>query len=73
MARATLKIEFSAGTNIEDAFAEAICIASILGCYTTFMFNDVRCLASPEGLTTNGTKAYYESLKMDATNRFAST
>ena len=46
---ASMQIEIGAGTSIETASKDAQRIAVILGINVEFRFNDVRCLAVPEG------------------------
>lgn len=46
---ARLTIEVNAGTSIENASMDAQRIATLLGINCEFSFNDVKCLASPDG------------------------
>jgi hypothetical protein len=44
----TVKVEMSAGTHIDDAAVAAIDLATKLGCWVEFKFNDVECHAAPD-------------------------
>lgn len=61
MKTATIKIEFSTGTTILDAFTEAVRLANLLNVFVEFEFNDVTCLASPGGDPIVGINAYYNA------------
>lgn len=71
MATATIKLEFSAGDDIEGAFEEAIRIASILKVWVEFKFNGVTCLANNLSTVENGVKAYHDTLKIGNNRLFA--
>jgi hypothetical protein len=73
MPRATIKLEFNAGDDIKGAFTEAIRIAKQLNCFTEFEFNDVTCLAHPEGVVDEGVAMYHRQLKEGSRYRIAVT
>lgn len=58
----TIKIELSAGSSIENAFAESTRLAKMLNCYIDFDFNDVKCSSSPDGDPQKGVDQYYKSV-----------
>jgi len=63
MAKASIKVEFCAGDNIEGAFSEAIRISKLLGVFVEFYFNGVNCLASENGDVSKGVEAYHRAIK----------
>lgn len=60
---ATLKIEFTPGDTIEEAYQEAIRLATLLNIYVMFRFNDVECLATKNGDYRKGVDSFYRELK----------
>ena len=65
MRRATIEIEMTCGTTIEDAFSEAIRIASILGVWCKFNFNGVECMACSSSNVYKGVDNYRKELNSD--------
>lgn len=59
---AYLTIEFMPGDNIENAFKEAVDIATRLKINVQFKFNDTACIARPNGNPENGVKEYHATL-----------
>lgn len=59
----TIKAEFIAGTEITQAFFEAIRVAKILNCNIEFQFNGVTCIAEPNGDHMKGSSNYNNSLE----------
>jgi hypothetical protein len=43
----SITVEFQGGTSIQAAAAEAVALATKMGCWVHFKFNDVRCHVSP--------------------------
>lgn len=72
-----LTIEINAGTSIEDASMDAQRIATLLGINCEFTFNDVKCLASPDGdyMLLAKRQQYEQARKLDRPMdwRFASS
>lgn len=54
----TIKIEIDLGTTVHNAFTEAIRIARILSCKVQFKFNDVTCIAHPDGYPEVGVESW---------------
>lgn len=71
MAKATIKLEFNAGDNIEGAFKEAIRLATSLGVWCEFNFNGVTCLANANGEVEKGVEAYHCEIKKKDGRRMA--
>lgn len=71
MAKASIKIEFNAGDNIEGAFSEAIRISKLLGVFVEFDFNGVNCVVSEMGDVSKGVEAYHRSIKSQDQYKFA--
>lgn len=71
MARCTIKIEFQAGENIENAFKKAIRVAKTLDCHVEFRFNGVTCLAHSTSKYEHGVAEYFRMLKGDRNVRTA--
>lgn len=71
MARATIKVEFDPGTDICDAFAEAVRIASLINAFVDFTFNGAVCTAHPYGSVSRGVYEYHECVKKDSDFKFA--
>ncbi len=62
-AKATIKIEFQPGNDIESAFKEAIRLANTLGVWCEFNFNGVTCLANGSGDFEKGVESYLSEIK----------
>jgi hypothetical protein len=69
----TIQGEFIIGTDIEEAFTEAMRVSQILNCCIEFKFNDVICWAYPEGKIMNGVSSYRQALKANNRYKFAQT
>ena len=69
--KATIKMEFIAGTTIENAFEEAIRIATILGVWCQFDANGVTCLADSSGKVKKGVEEYKDQIKSEASYKIA--
>lgn len=63
MAKATIKLEFDPGDNIQDAFKQAIRIATILDVWCQFNFNGVTCITGADGEIDKGVEAYHKVRK----------
>lgn len=61
-----IEVKFTGGERITDACVEACCLATKLGCWVEFMFNDVRCSASP-----NSDPAQLAEIQQRAQNKSA--
>ena len=59
---ATIKIDFDAGSSIDLASADAVRIANLLGIGVEFSFNEVECLALPNGDATHLAKRYMDEV-----------
>ena len=70
MIKATIKLEFHSGDNIEKSFEEAIRIASILDVWCEFTFNNIQCLAHKDGSVEKGVKQYLSALE-NISNEYA--
>ena len=70
---ATIKIELSPGTSIEDAYTEAIRLANLLNVFIDFDFNGVYCISHPGGDPKVGVKHYHRVLEMEIKDGCAST
>lgn len=70
--RATIEIEFSPGTTIEDAFSEAVRLSNMLMINTEFNFNGVVCLGRPGGDIKTGVDSFHGALA-NKTFKFASS
>lgn len=69
--KSTLKISFSPGDNIEDAFSEGIRIARILWVLVEFDFNGVKCWAHPVGNIETGVLNYHKAMKESGNFKYA--
>jgi hypothetical protein len=58
MAKATIKIEFTAGPTIKETFEEAIRIAKILKVWVEFEVNDVTCMVDEDSIADLGVQSY---------------
>lgn len=58
MAKATIKIEFTAGPTIKETFEEAIRIAKILKVWVEFEVNDVTCMVNEDSIADLGVESY---------------
>lgn len=58
----SLKVEFTSGDIIANAFAEAVAIATKLDVCVEFKFNDVTCIAFPGGDWEAGAKMYHDRI-----------
>jgi hypothetical protein len=67
----TIKGEFTAGTDIVDAFQDATELANKLNVCVEFKFNDVKCFANPNGRIRKGAYEYHEALKSKSTLKYA--
>jgi hypothetical protein len=67
----TVQVAVDPGTRIEDAFSEAVSLASKLDLCVTFNFNDVTCTAFPAGSPSEGVKEYSKSVGKDSRYKFA--
>lgn len=67
----SITVNFNAGNTIEDAFGDAVELATKLDCCIEFMFNNVICVAYPHDNPITGAKAYYQAV--DKMVKFAST
>lgn len=57
--KATIKCEFTAGTEISKAFIEAKRLAGVLGCCIEFQFNGVACFAYADSNIEAGVQRYH--------------
>jgi sugar/nucleoside kinase (ribokinase family) len=64
-AKSTIKIELLAGSDIKEAFTEALRIAKILDVWVDFDFNYVKCSISPTGNPDEGAKMYFSAQKSE--------
>lgn len=62
---ATIKLEFNPGDSIEEAFSEAIRIATILNVWVEFNFNGVTCITNSKGNIDKGIESYHAELKKE--------
>ena len=67
----SLKIECSPGSDITDAFQAAVELANKLNICIDFTFNEVECMAKPNGSIKNGVDEYHEVLKGKSKYKFA--
>jgi len=71
MSKTTIKVEFDAGCNIEEAFAESIRLAKLLTVWIEFNFNDVTCIANSNGIVDVGVKNYHKEIQKKNRFKFA--
>ena len=69
----SIQIIPDAGSNITDAFAEAIRISSILKCCVEFKFNNVTCFGYWDGNADVGAKEYHEAQASGRQYKFANS
>ena len=67
----TLYVECSPGTSIEDAFTEAVELATRMQILIRFMFNEVDCAAFPNGDVEMGVKEYSEKVSLTSPYKYA--
>lgn len=63
MTRAEITIKVSPGTKIDDAFCEALRLATLLNVRIGFQFNGVQCSIGPEGSISKGVCEWNEAIK----------
>lgn len=68
---ATLKIEFTCGDMIRDAFKEAIRLAGILNVYIEFEFNGITCVCNKNTFIDDAVKSYNQSIDCNSKIAFA--
>ena len=66
-----LYVECSPGTSIEDAFIEAVDLATRINVLVRFMFNEVDCAAFPKGNVQQGVKEYHQKVSLTSPYKFA--
>jgi len=71
MATATIKLEFNLGNSIEEAFEEAIRLATTLRVWCEFDFNGVTCLANAESEIAKGVESYHNQLERKIGHKMA--
>lgn len=59
----TMQLNFNRGTNIEDAFEDAVMLANKIGCSMQFEFNGIRCIATPNSDPKTGVKSFRFAVK----------
>lgn len=64
-ATAHIKIEFSPGDEIEEAFTEAIRLAKQLQVTVEFKFNGITCIARANGDPKKGVRSYEDTILED--------
>lgn len=69
----TIKVEPTAGSHISKTFKEAIELAQKTNCYIEFDFNEVKCIASPQGIWEKGEEMYHDAIKSKDKYKFALT
>jgi hypothetical protein len=67
----TLYVECSPGTQIEDAFTEAVALATRINILVRFLFNEVDCAAFPNGDVAMGVKEYEQNVKLTSPYKYA--
>ena len=71
--KASIKIEIVVGTDIEQAYKEAVRLATALNVYIEFDFNGVHCLAHPNGNPAVGAEHCRRVLAYGMEHAFATT
>lgn len=63
MTTSTITIDITPGTDIREAFVEAIRLAKLLNVNVRFSFNGTKCYTTPNGDPDRGAKNYHDSDK----------
>ncbi len=71
--RATIKLEFHVGDDIDSSFVEATRIANLLGVNAEFQFNGITCVAVPNGVPLKGIAEYRQAIKSESPINMAFT
>lgn len=66
-----LTVKIDPGTDIQDAFREAVNLAGKLGVVVEFQFNDVKCMAFPAGDVKSGLQEFCNASLSGKTHKFA--
>jgi hypothetical protein len=69
----TIKADVTAGSDIEQAFKDAIKLADTLNCFVEFDFNGILCSANPGGNAAKGSAHYFEQLNSKDSFKFATS
>ena len=67
----TIQAKIEPGSEISESFSNAIRIATTLSCCLEFVFNDVTCIAKPNGDAEKGVNAYYSALNTVSLHKYA--
>lgn len=67
----TIHTKVDPGARIEDAFTEAVSLASLTNVCVSFDFNGVLCTAFPAGSPSEGVKEYADKVSKDIPYKFA--
>lgn len=71
MSNLSIKVEVMPGSDISDAFQEAIELSNRVQCAVEFMFNSVSCFVRPGGSVRIGVQEYEEAIKSKSPYKFA--
>jgi hypothetical protein len=67
----TIKLEADPGSEITDAFQEAIELANRIQFSVEFKFNDVTCFVKPGGSVRMGVESWQEAISSKSQYKFA--
>lgn len=67
----SLTVEVDPGTEIVNAFKDAIALPNKLKCTVEFKFNEVTCMANPGSDPESGASSYYEAIQSKRTYKIA--